>query len=72
MKLIDDASSIWHQLWSVRLSLLSGIASTADAVWEAYLTGQPPWALIVTALISFASAASRVVVQDKLPGRSDG
>lgn len=33
MKLIDDAGVLWHRLWSVRLSLLTTLYTSAAGTW---------------------------------------
>jgi hypothetical protein len=71
-RLIDDAGRVWHRLWSVRLSLLAGLASAADAGWEAHVNGQPRLVSIATCLISFGAAAARIVAQPGLQGDVDG
>jgi hypothetical protein len=71
MTLIDNAGQVWHRLWSVRLSLLSAVASAADAGWQAYITGQPRVVSIITFGISLGAAVSRVVAQPKLQGDRD-
>lgn len=69
MRLIDDAGILWHRLWSVRLSLVAGVASGLDAGWQAWVLGQPPYIAIITSLISFGAAGARIVAQPKLPGK---
>lgn len=66
MKLIDDAGHLWHRLLSVRLSLLAGFASAADAGWEAHVSGSPRWISVATAAISFGAAIARMIAQPDL------
>ncbi len=40
MKLIDDAGLIWHRLWSVRLSALTTLYTSAAGAW---LVLPPDW-----------------------------
>lgn len=65
MQLIDDAGKVWHRLWSVRLSLAAGVASAADAGWQAHATGSTPVVSLASSLISFGAAAARIVAQPK-------
>lgn len=64
--LIDNAGSVWHRLWSVRLSIVAVIASAADAGWQVHVTGQPPLLALGTAAISAGAGFSRLVAQPKL------
>lgn len=72
MKLIDDAGSIWHKLWSVRLSAVAVLASAFDAGWQVHVTGQPPYLALATAAISAGAGFSRLVAQPKMRGDCDG
>ena len=72
MKLIDDAGSIWHKLWSVRLSAVAVLASAFDAGWQVHVTGQPPDLALATAAISAGAGFSRLVAQPKMRGDCDG
>lgn len=72
MQFIDDVGKVWHKLWSVRLSIAAGLVSAADAGWEVYVTGQPPYRALLTAGISFGAAAARIVAQPKTREPSDG
>jgi hypothetical protein len=65
-RLIRDARRIWHRLWSVRLSLLSALLSTIETCMNYYATGQAPIFVIGAALVSIATAVSRLVSQDSL------
>jgi hypothetical protein len=40
MKLIDDAGILWHRLWSVRLSALTTLYTSAAGAW---LVLPPDW-----------------------------
>jgi len=40
MKLIDDANVLWHRLWSVRLSAMTTIYTSAAGAW---LVLPPDW-----------------------------
>lgn len=63
MKLIDDWRKKFPKLWSVRLSLLAGVASGIEAGYQTWLTGQPPWVVIFSCLISFFAAGARIIAQ---------
>lgn len=63
MKLIDNWKRLWHRLWSVRLSLLAAVLSTADVIYATWTSGQPRWAVLVAAIVSIGAAISRVVAQ---------
>lgn len=71
MQLIGDAKAVWHRLWSVRLSLLGALISTAQAAWDAYQSGQARPAVIAAAIVAFASAIARLIQQPALTGASD-
>jgi hypothetical protein len=72
VQLIDDASKVWHRLWSVRLSAIAVVASAFDAGWEVHVTGQPPILALATAAISAGAGFARLVAQPKLHGDSNG
>lgn len=63
MRLIDDAGTLWHKFWSVRLAALSVIVSAVDAGWQVHMTGQPPYLALATAAISAGAGFSRLVAQ---------
>lgn len=65
MRLIDDAGRLWHKFWSVRLSLAAGIASAADAGWQAHATGSTPIVSLASSAISFGAAAARMIAQPR-------
>lgn len=66
MELIDQAKQQFPRLWSVRLSVLAGILSSAEAGIDAYLTGNAPVVALSAALIAFAAAFARIVAQPEL------
>lgn len=66
IELIDDWKRVAPKLWSVRWALLSAIASSMQAGFEFYATGQAPWVSITAAVLSFASAISRIIAQPKV------
>lgn len=84
VKLTTDRRHFWR-LWSVRLSLLSGlISATALGIIGAYVLLPADWlpvvhdgfkqtvayaALASAGLTSFLAAVSRIFVQPKLSGR---
>lgn len=72
MRLIDDAGRLWHRFWSVRFNLLSIALQAVYAAWQAWVTGNPPWVVLVTIILSAGSLVSRLVAQPKLTEASDG
>lgn len=66
MQLIEDWKKQFPKLWSVRLSLLAGVMSSAEAGLELYFTGKPALVSIAAALVSFGAAFARVVSQPDL------
>lgn len=72
MQLIDDASKVWHRLWSVRLSAVAVVASAIDAGWQVHVTGQPPYMALATAAISAGAGFSRLVAQPKVRAKLRG
>lgn len=67
MKLIDDASEVWHRLWSVRLSLLAALLGAISAAMPYVAPAQPSLRYAVASvLLALAAAASRVIAQPKL------
>lgn len=66
LELIDDWKRVTLKLWSVRWSLLSALTTSAQAAFEFYVTGQAPWVSITAAVLSFASAISRIIAQPKV------
>jgi hypothetical protein len=63
MKFIDDWKTQFPKLWSVRLSLLAGLAGAAETGYQIYLTGQPPLIALSATLLSFGAAIARIVAQ---------
>jgi len=66
IQLIDEAKKLFPKLWSVRLSLLAGLISSAEAGVDTYLTGKAPLVAIAAALVAFAAAFARIVAQPAL------
>jgi hypothetical protein len=68
--LIDDASKLWHRLWSVRLSLA---AAGLGALSEALPYIAPEHASLhfagLTGAVSLAAGVARLVAQPKTRGR---
>jgi hypothetical protein len=74
MKLIDDAKSTWHRLWSVRLNLLAVVICAVDTAlpWVAPESGRSVRFAILTGVVSAAAAFARLVTQPKLhAGKGD-
>ncbi|MEK7945713.1 hypothetical protein WKR98_13230 [Pigmentiphaga sp. YJ18] len=72
MRLIDDAHTVWHRLWSVRLALLSALFAAADValpLWQGLLPART-FAAIST-LLAVAAAIARVIQQPALRGDGD-
>jgi membrane protein YdbS with pleckstrin-like domain len=66
LELIDDWKRVAPKLWSVRWALVSAVISSGQAGFEFYVTGQAPWVSITAAVLSFASAISRIIAQPKV------
>lgn len=66
MQLIEDWKKQFPKLWSVRLSLLAGVMSSAEAGIDLWLTGKPALIAILAALVAFGAAFARVVSQPDL------
>lgn len=66
MQLIEDWKTKFPKLWSVRLSILAGVLSSAEAGVEIWLTGKPAMVALLVALVSFGAAFSRIVSQPNL------
>ena len=72
MKLIDDWKKKFHRLWSVRLSLLSAIASAAQVGTELYANNTPTKLVVAACVASVGAAVARLIAQPKLNGAKDG
>ncbi|KDR26004.1 hypothetical protein [Caballeronia zhejiangensis] len=72
MKLIDDASAVWHRLWSVRFAILSalfGIAAQVQDNLPAIRDFVTPKEFVALSIVcGLASALSRVIKQPSLTG----
>ncbi len=66
MQLIEDWKKQFPKLWSVRLSLLAGLLSSAEAGVDVWLTGKPSIIAIVAALVAFGATVARVIAQPDL------
>lgn len=66
MNLIQDAAILFPKLWSVRLSIIAGLISAAQAGWEVYSDGKTSAVAIAAALVAFSAAMARIVAQPKL------
>lgn len=66
--LIDNAGTVWHRLWSVRLSLLASSLGAVECGAQIYLSGQPPLIAAGFTLLSLGSAVARLVAQPRLHG----
>lgn len=75
MRLIDNAGSLWHRFWSLRLAILTTIFGSITA---AYLTLPSDWLPSIpawlkeavsygTILTAIFSGVSRVIKQPGLP-----
>ncbi|RTL37175.1 MAG: hypothetical protein EKK53_21635 [Burkholderiales bacterium] len=66
-KLIDDARSIWHRLWSVRLALISAALSAVEFALPHFAPSERSGAFAATAgVVSLAAAVARLVAQPKV------
>lgn len=63
MTLIEDWKKIAPKLWSIRLSLLAAVMSSAQAGVEYFISGQRPVIAIITGLVALAAAVSRLIAQ---------
>jgi hypothetical protein len=66
MQFIDDWKRQFPKLWSVRLSLLAGLAGAVESGYQIYLTGQPPLIALSATLLSLAAAIARIIAQPSL------
>lgn len=66
MEFIDDWKKTFPKLWSVRLALLSALASAIETGMQLYFTGQPPMIVIAAGLTSIGAAIARIVTQPAL------
>ena len=64
LTLIDNWQSIWHKLWSARLSLAVGFLGVVQSALEYSISGQPPAVVIVMTVTAFAAFVARFVAQD--------
>lgn len=73
MQLIDDASKIWHRLWSVRLAILAAVLGAIDAALPFVAPAHAsPWFALLTMFVSLAAAGARMVRQPSVRSGSDG
>jgi hypothetical protein len=68
MNFIDDWKAQFPKLWSVRLSLLAGLAGSIESGYQIYLTGQPPLMALSGAFLSFGAAIARIIAQPSVTG----
>lgn len=68
MKLIDNWQSVYHRLWSVRLSLLAALAAGIEVGFNYWATGKPAWIAGTAMVISLGAAAARIVAQPTVTG----
>lgn len=66
MKLIPDWRTLWHRLWSVRLSLLAALLSAIEVGVQTWLEGRPPLLMIGVMVMSLGASVARIVAQPKL------
>ena len=66
MTLIEDASQIWHKLWSVRLAFFAAILTAIDAGVSYYLTGIPPIGAVLGSAMSLSAGIARLIAQPEL------
>lgn len=74
MKLIQNAGILWHKLWTVRLSIVSTIYSTAAGTWavlpyawQPTLSEPVKWVLAAIGVILAASpAVARMIHQPQV------
>lgn len=69
MKLIDDAGTLWHKLWSVRLAIGGSIISAAETASAVYSADRPIWFPALLFAMCAAMGISRVIAQ---PNATDG
>lgn len=76
MRLIDDAGTLWHHFWSLRLALLSALLNAATvAATMLFPTTTSVRIAAAVGVLSFsssiASACARLVKQPTLPAAPD-
>lgn len=70
MKLIDNAGSIWHRLWSLRFSILAAVFAGIEVGLQVYMPEKPtPLFAALSGLAAIAAGVSRVVLQESLRGK---
>lgn len=68
MKFIDDWKAQFPKLWSIRFSLLAGLAGSIETGVNLYATGTAPLLVVAATLSSFGAAIARVVAQPSVTG----
>lgn len=68
MQFIDDWKKTFPKLWSVRLALLSALASSIETGMNLYATGTAPPLVVAACLVSVGAAIARIIAQPAVTG----
>lgn len=63
LTLIDNWQTVWHKLWSARLSLLAGLLGVAQSSFDYYTSGEPPVVVILMTVTAFSAFVARFIAQ---------
>lgn len=80
MKLIDDARTLWHRLWTVRMAIIGTIYAAAGSAWlllppawQPTLSEPVRWVLaVVGVMLAAAPGVARVIAQPKAMAQVKG